>query len=94
MWQLAGIVPDTPAATAYGDYALRILARLCRDDFLSSADPDWEGLLKHGSYHEAKNLGVDESVMWGDYWFLDALDQVDAWLQGSGRALHRETSHA
>lgn len=82
LWQLACLLPDAAAATSYGDYALRILTRLCQDDFLSSEDPEWEGLLKHGSYHEGKGLGVDESVMWGDYWFLDALDQVE-------RSLHQ-----
>lgn len=77
MWQLAGLVQDQATATSYANYALRILTRLCQDDFLSHNDPEWEGLLKHGSYHEGKGLGVDESVMWGDYWFLDALEQVE-----------------
>lgn len=79
MWQLAGLVQDSAAATAYGNYALRVLARLCEPDFLSSQDPEWEGLLKQASYHPDKGLGVDESVMWGDYWFLEALEQVDRW---------------
>lgn len=38
-------------------------------------------MLKHASYHEAKGLGVDESVMWGDYWFLDAIAAVDAFAR-------------
>lgn len=83
MWQLAGLVQDTAVATRYADYALRILTRLCEDDFLTHDDPAWEGLLKHGSYHEGKGLGVDESVMWGDYWFLDALEQVERALGAS-----------
>lgn len=77
MWQLAGLLQESSAATNYGNYALRILERLCQPEFLSSGDPRWEGLLKHGSYHETKGLGVDESVMWGDYWFLEALEQVE-----------------
>jgi unsaturated chondroitin disaccharide hydrolase len=32
--------------------------------------------LKHGSYHEAKHLGVDESVMWGKYFFVETLARV------------------
>ena len=38
--------------------------------------PAWEGILKHGVYHERRGLGVDESVMWGDYFFVEALDRV------------------
>jgi unsaturated chondroitin disaccharide hydrolase len=76
MWQLAGLVQGSARARAYADYAIRILVRLCQGDFLAE-DPSWEGILKHGTYHEAKGLGVDESVMWGDYWFLDAVDEVE-----------------
>ena len=32
--------------------------------------------MKHGVYHTAKNLGVDESVMWGEYFFVEALTKV------------------
>lgn len=76
MWQLACLDQDSARARGYADYAVRILRRLCQDDFLAEGDPAWAGILKHGTYHEAKRLGVDESVMWGDYWFLDALDTV------------------
>jgi unsaturated chondroitin disaccharide hydrolase len=65
LWQLAGIVPDSARARYYADYALRILDRLCDPEFLTSEDPDWEGIIKHDSYHINKGLGVDESVMWG-----------------------------
>lgn len=86
MWQLAGLVDDPAAAASYANYALRILERLCQPDFLAFTDEKWEGLVKHASYHEAKGLGVDESVMWGDYWFLDAIDQVDRNLAGQPAA--------
>jgi unsaturated chondroitin disaccharide hydrolase len=42
--------------------------------YLSESDPEWEGILKGGVYHLHKNLGVNESVMWGEYFFLEALD--------------------
>ena len=38
--------------------------------------PGWEGILKHGVYHTAKNLGVDESVMWGEFFFVEAMMKV------------------
>jgi unsaturated chondroitin disaccharide hydrolase len=76
LWQIAGLVDDPIRARHYGDYALRILARLTEPDFLASEDDAWEGVLKHGSYHETHGLGVDESVMWGDYFLLDAVASV------------------
>ena len=33
-------------------------------------------MLKHGVYHFHKKLGVDESVMWGDFFFLEAVCKV------------------
>ena len=36
----------------------------------------WEGILKGGVYHVHKELGVNESVMWGEYFFVEALDQA------------------
>lgn len=73
---------DTGLARGYAEYALRILARFCADKLLSASDPEREGLLKYGTYHEAKGLGVDE-FMWVDYWFLDALDQVRGNVSGA-----------
>lgn len=67
----------------YQAYACRILDTLCTPEFLASADPGWEGLLKHGSYHQRKGLGVDESVMWGDYFFMEAMQKVYDLQQGS-----------
>jgi unsaturated chondroitin disaccharide hydrolase len=31
------------------------------------------GLLKHAVYHKPNNVGVDESCIWGDYFYLEAL---------------------
>ena len=33
-------------------------------------------MLLHGVYHERRRLGVDESVMWGDYFFVEALERA------------------
>ena len=31
---------------------------------------------KGGVYHIHNKLGVDESVMWGEYFFMEALDEA------------------
>jgi len=60
----------------YREQALRILNSLTGPEFLADQTPGWEGLLKHGIYHQRKGLGVDESVMWGDYFLLEAAWKV------------------
>ena len=70
---LSRLVADHGRAATYRDYALRILDTLTGPEFLASETPGWEGILKHGAYHERRGLGVDESVMWGDYFFLEAI---------------------
>ena len=70
---LAGLTRDPARGLRCRNYALRILDTLTGPDFLAVQTPGWEGILKHGIYHQRKGLGVDESVMWGDYFFLEAL---------------------
>ena len=75
-WQLAQITPEAERAEHYREYALTIVRTLCQPDFLAINTPGWEGILKRGSYHERMNLGVQESVMWGEYFFVDILHQL------------------
>src|SRR5579864_197961 len=77
--QLALLVPDRIRGNYYDGAARRILSTLSRH-YLAEGDPQWEGVLKGGVYHLPKNLGVNESLMWGEYFFLEALDQA---LRGS-----------
>lgn len=81
LWQLAGLVDDDARARSYADHALQTIERLAGPDFLAAPDEPWEGILKHGIYHEGKGLGVDESVMWGDYWFLDTVDAMSRFAE-------------
>jgi len=60
----------------YERFALEMLDALVDPEYLAIDTPGWEGILKHGVYHTAKNLGVDESVMWGEYFFVEALTKV------------------
>ncbi|MCL5996472.1 MAG: glycoside hydrolase family 88 protein [Chloroflexi bacterium] len=73
---LSQLTGDAARASFYKGYALRILDTLTEPEFLAIDTPGWEGVLKHGMYHQRKGLGVDESVMWGDYFYLEALSKV------------------
>lgn len=56
----------------YRNHGTRIVAMLV-EGFLADQTPGWEGVLRGGVYHKHKNLGVSESVSWGEYFFLEAL---------------------
>jgi unsaturated chondroitin disaccharide hydrolase len=72
---LSSLAPDDDQARRYHNHAEATIARLCEPEFVAYED-SWEGVLKHGSYHESKQLGVDESVMWGEYFFVETLARV------------------
>ncbi|AGA25144.1 glycoside hydrolase family 88 protein [Singulisphaera acidiphila] len=76
LWNLAELTDDPDRARRYRNASLTILDTLCTDHYLAWNKPGWEGVLMHGVYHFHKKLGVDESVMWGEYFFLEAVAKV------------------
>jgi unsaturated chondroitin disaccharide hydrolase len=76
LWNLAVLTREPARAERYRNAALTVLDTLCTDTYTAWATSGWEGVLKHGVYHFHKKLGVDESVMWGDYFFLEAVTKV------------------
>ena len=59
----------------YWSTAIHILRSLCATH-LGDTDANWEGILRGGVYHLNKAVGVDESVMWGEYYFVEALEEA------------------
>lgn len=70
---LAEATADEGQRESYRNAALTILQTLSAPPFLASATPEAEGILLHAVYHFHKQLGVDESVAWGDHFFVEAL---------------------
>jgi unsaturated chondroitin disaccharide hydrolase len=73
---LAQLSSDLARRQLFRAYAFQILDSLTDPEFLANETAGWEGLLKHAIYHRSKGLGVDESVAWGDYFFLEALSKA------------------
>lgn len=73
--RLCSLLDDSVKGHYYWSTAILILRVLCQKH-LARNDKKWEGILKGGVYHLHKELGVDESVMWGEYFFVEALDQA------------------
>jgi unsaturated chondroitin disaccharide hydrolase len=75
LFNLADASPGGAQRKAYLDCALETVESLI-DDYLGSGDDGWEGILRGGVYHIHKNLGVNESVMWGEFFFVEALQRT------------------
>ncbi len=73
--RLCRLLPDPMKGHFYFSTAVLILRTLC-EKYLAKNDKKWEGILKGGVFHLPKELGVDESVMWGEYFFVEALEQA------------------
>ena len=74
--RLATLAPDRAKGMYYDQAARRVLLTLARPPYLAAETPGWEGILKEGIYHLNLGLGVGESVMWGEYFFVEALDRA------------------
>ena len=72
---LADAAPDRTKARAYRDFALTSLQTLAQK-YLGNQTPGFEGILNGGVYHIHKNLGVHEAVLFGEYFFVEALDKA------------------
>ena len=73
LFDLSDACGDPVREAHYRQAAFNIIATLLKPPYLAQSDPGWEGILKRGVYHIHKNLGVDESVMWGEFFFVQAL---------------------
>ncbi len=72
--RLARLIQDPVKGHFYWTAAIHMVRSLCQSHLGRSKG--WEGMLKGGVYHLHKDLGVNESVMWGDYFFTEALEHA------------------
>ncbi len=75
LFNLAGFPVDDALRKAYLDCAMRTIDSLCTN-YLGEGVDGWEGILRGGVYHIHKDLGVNESVMWGEFFFVEALQRA------------------
>jgi len=75
LFNLAEFSPSVAGHKAYLDCALKTVDSLTTK-YLGEGDDGWEGILRGGVYHIHKDLGVNESVMWGEFFFVEALQKA------------------
>jgi unsaturated chondroitin disaccharide hydrolase len=87
LWNLGEWAATRSARMLYRQAAIRIVDTLTLPQYLASGTPGWEGILKRGVYHIHKGLGVDESVAWGEHFFVEALAKVLGGLEAADRVM-------
>lgn len=73
--EIADQLPPGAQRQHYHSAALDLIEALIQH--CTGEQPADGGLLRHGVYHRAANLGVDEATLWGDYYYLEALARVE-----------------
>jgi unsaturated chondroitin disaccharide hydrolase len=73
LWDLSEAADESADQERYRTASQTLLQTLCSNLFFAQSVPEWEGILRHGVYHYHRGLGVDESVIWGDHFFVEAL---------------------
>lgn len=72
--KMAEIDPDQARAGRRREQGLWLLEKLCGEPLAREAAH--RGLLKHGCYSKPHNIGPDAAVLFGDFYFVDALCRV------------------
>lgn len=52
------------------------------ENYATTDLPEAEGLLKHGSYHVRGKRGPDDYMIWGDYYYLEAMIRMEKGIRG------------
>lgn len=74
--ELASQMPSLdPLRSVYEQAAAGMVLTLSENYFAHAGEPG-EGLLEHAVYHKPNRIGIDESCLWGDYFYLEALTRL------------------
>ena len=73
--RLSRLIQDPVKGHFYYMTAVHILRTLC-DQYLGKQPADWQGILQGSLYHMHRGLGINESAVWGDYFFVEALERI------------------
>jgi unsaturated chondroitin disaccharide hydrolase len=71
---MAALHPDSRKSAIWGKHAHDILTVLCEQHL--ARDHTHRGLLRHGCYSKPHNQGIDSAVMFGDFFFIEALCSI------------------
>lgn len=73
MLEMDKFLPDSDPDKALYRSAANAMMRSLIENYTTKDIPKSNGLLVHGVYNLPSNMGVDECVLWGDYYYMEAL---------------------
>jgi unsaturated chondroitin disaccharide hydrolase len=73
MLYLSNAEPDETKAEKYREVAYKILEALSKNYL---ADNSSQGILLHGCFDNPKNIAIDSGLIWGDYYYFEALTKL------------------
>jgi hypothetical protein len=71
--ELAALLPRADLARHQYEAAASVMIGELSSRYRTALDVTESGLLRHAVYHLPNNVGVDESCIWGDYFYFEAL---------------------
>ncbi|TXK84938.1 glycoside hydrolase family 88 protein [Paenibacillus sp. N3.4] len=67
---------------AYFEDGLHRSLKSLVENYSTINEPNAEGLIKRGSYHVRGNSSPDDFMIWGDYYYLEALMRLEKGIKG------------
>ncbi|MEK6989804.1 glycoside hydrolase family 88 protein [Paenibacillus sp. FSL K6-1566] len=80
--ELLELIGDSDPDRALFEDALNRSMKSLVERYATTDLPDAEGLLKHGSYHVRGDRAPDDYMIWGDYYYLEALVRLERGIKG------------
>ncbi|OPA78314.1 glucuronyl hydrolase [Paenibacillus selenitireducens] len=78
---LSHLDEQDPDRAYFQDMLLKSMTSLVQH-YATLGEAEAEGLLKHGSYYVHGGLSPDDYMIWGDYFYLEALMRLDNGITG------------
>ncbi|SDF66130.1 MULTISPECIES: glycoside hydrolase family 88 protein [unclassified Duganella] len=74
--ELASRLPLLDPLRAEYEHAAAGMVMTLSEHYFNHEGAPGAGLLRHAVYHKPNRIGVDESCIWGDYFYLEALTRL------------------
>lgn len=75
--ELANLVPESESEL-YRNGAIKLLSELTKR-YGTWDEPAHQAILKGGTAHRPRDMGIDVSLIYGDYYYVEALAKLNGW---------------